>query len=49
MILNPVAREANLFVQIYQCIPLSVRNLCALVLAFCAVFFVVHVIVKVTG
>lgn len=49
MILNPVAREANLFVQIYQSIPVSVRNLCALVLAFCAIFFVIHVIVKVTG
>ena len=47
--MNPVAREANLFVQIYQSIPLSVRNLVALVLAFCAVFFVIHVIVKVLG
>lgn len=45
--MNPVAREANLFVQIYQCIPVSVRNLVALVLTFCAVFFVIHVIVKV--
>lgn len=47
MILNPVAREANLFVQIYQSIPVSVRNLVALVLAFCAVFFVIHVVLKV--
>lgn len=47
MILNPVAREANLFVQIYSAIPVSVRNLVALVLAFCAIFFVIHVIVKV--
>ena len=44
---NPVAREANLFVQLYSSIPVSVRNLVALVLAFCAVFFVIHVIVKV--
>ena len=44
---NPVAREANLFVQLYSAIPVSVRNLVALVLAFCAVFFVIHVIVKV--
>lgn len=47
MILNPVAREANLFVQIYSAIPVSVRNLVALVLAFCAVFFVLHVVLEV--
>ena len=47
--MNPVFREANLFVQIYQSIPVSVRNLASLVFALCAIFFVVHVIVKVIG
>ena len=52
MILNPVAREANLFVQIYQSIPLSVRNLVAWVIVLImavAAFFIVLLIIKFIG
>ena len=45
--INPVIRCANLYLQIYNAIPVSVRNLVALVLALCAIFFLIHVIVRV--
>lgn len=44
---NPVYNAANLYLAIVSAMPVSVRNLLALVFTLCFFFFILHIFVKV--
>lgn len=46
---NPVVAGANLFAQLVLSIPASVRALYFLVLTLCSIFFIIRVVVQMTG
>lgn len=46
---NPVVAGANLFAQLVLSIPVSVRALYFLVLTLCSIFFIIRVVVALTG